>query len=193
MNSNKNTITILNQQLSFEKINSLDNYKDNLYPERLVFEKMVNRCGIFEQILSLNKYNLVDCKYGIVETVDYNFAVPVPINYSNQKYIFKVNHNTLFTYDWHEAVVFSHIFTTVICGNNRIATDYIYKQLVNFNDGSNDLFPTKYVTIANKFRISQQINDDFLNCPSTKQIAENALFAIKQFDGVDDAVNVVNV
>ena len=167
------TITILNQQLSFEK--------------------MVNRCGIFEQILSLNKYNLVDCKYGIVETVDYNFAVPVPINYSNQKYIFKVNQNTLFTYDWHEAVVFSHIFTTVICGNNRIATDYIYKQLVNFNDGSNDLFPTKYATIANKFRISQQINDDFLNCPSTKQIAENALFAIKQFDGVDDIVNVVNV
>ena len=74
------TISILNQQLSFEKINSLYNYKDNVYPEKLVFEKMVNKCGIFEQILSLNKYNIVDCKYGIVECGDYNFAVPVPIN-----------------------------------------------------------------------------------------------------------------
>jgi hypothetical protein len=187
------TISILNQQLSFEKINSLDNYKDNLYPEKLVFEKMVNKCGIFEQILSLNKYNIVDCKYGIVECGDYNFAVPVPINYSNQKYVFQVNPNTLFTYDWHEAVIFSHIFTTVICGNNKIATDFIYKQIIDFKDGSNCVYPSKYVTLAHKFRNSQEINDDFLKCETTKQIAENALFAIKQFDGVDNFVNVVNV
>jgi hypothetical protein len=153
----------------------------------------VSKCGLFEQILGLNKYNLVDCKYGIVECGEYNFAVPVPINYSNQKYVFKVNQNTLFTYDFHDAVVFSHIFVTVILGNNRIANDYIYKQLINFNDGSENIFPSKYVTIANKFRNSQDINNDFSKCESTKQIAENALFAIKQFDGVDDAVNVVNV
>jgi len=187
------TISILNQQLSFEKINSLDNYKCNVYPEKLMFEKMVNKCGIFEGILSLNKYNLIDCKYGIVECGDYNFAVPVPINYSNQKYIFKVNQNTLFTYEFHEAVVFSHIFTTITCGNNRIANDFVYKQLIDFKDGSNEIFPTKYATIANKFRMSQQINEDLLNSPSTKQIAENALFAVKQFDGVEDAVKVVNV
>ena len=68
MNSNKNTITILNQQLSFDKINSLDNYKDNLYPERLVLEKMVNRCGIFEQILSLNKYYVFVRKISFMTT-----------------------------------------------------------------------------------------------------------------------------
>ena len=187
------TISILNQQLSFQKINSLENCGDDLYPERLVFEKMVKKSGIFEQILGLNKYNVVDCKYGIVECGDYNFAVPVPINYSNQKYIFQVNTNTLFTYEFHEAVIFSHIFTTIICGNNRIASDFVYRQLIETNEGSNNLFPTRYATIANKFRNSQQINEDLLNCPSTKQIADNALFAIKNFDGVDNFVNVVNV
>ena len=187
------TISILNQQLSFQKINSLENCGDDLYPERLVFEKMVNKSGIFEQILGLNKYNVVDCKYGIVECGDYNFAVPVPINYSNQKYIFQVNQNTLFTYEFHEAVIFSHIFTTIICGNNRIASDFIYRQLIESNECSNNLFPTRYATIANKFRNSQQINEDLVNCPSTKQIADNALFAIKNFDGVEDFVNVVNV
>ena len=187
------TISILNEQLSFQKINSLENCGDDLYPERLVFEKMVNKSGIFEQILGLNKYNVVDCKYGIVECGDYNFAVPVPINYSNQKYIFQVNTNTLFTYEFHEAVIFSHIFTTIICGNNRIASDFVYRQLIETNEFSNNLFPTRYATIANKFRNSQQINEDLLNCPSTKQIADNALFAIKNFDGVEDFVNVVNI
>ena len=187
------TISILNQQLSFQKINSLENCGDDLYPERLVFEKMVNKSGIFEQILGLNKYNVVDCKYGIVECGDYNFAVPVPINYSNQKYIFQVNKNTLFTYEFHEAVVFSHIFTTIICGNNRIASDFIYRQLIETNECSNNLFTTRYATIANKFRNSQQINEDFLNCPSTKQIGDNAMFAINNFDGVDNFVNVVNI
>ena len=44
------TISILNQQLSFQKLNSLENCGDDLYPERLVFEKMVNKSGIFKQI-----------------------------------------------------------------------------------------------------------------------------------------------
>ena len=187
------TISILNQQLSFEKLNSLDNYKDNLYPEKLVFQKVVGRCGIFEQILSLNKYNIEECQYGIIECGDYAFATPLPINNSNQKYVFLVNRNCIFSYDWHEAVVFSHIFSTVIMGNNKIATDFIYKQIIEFKDGSNTIYPSKYVTLANKFRNSQEINDDLLKCESTKTIAEHALFAIKQFDGVDDVVNVVNV
>jgi len=187
------TISILNQQLSFEKISNLDNYKNDLYPERLVIEKVVKKCGLLEQMFGLNKYTIEGCKYGIVECGDYNFAVPLPINNSNQKYVFQVNENCLFTYEWYEAVIFSHIFTTVILGNNRIATDFIYKQIIDFNDGSNCVYQSRYVMLAHKFRNSQEINNDFNNCPSTKQIAENALFAIKQFDGIDDAVNVVKV
>ena len=86
--------------------------------------------------------------------------------------------------------IISNVVKTIF---SSIILFFIYRQLIETNEGSNNLFPTRYATIANKFRNSQQINEDLVNCPSTKQIADNALFAIKNFDGVDNFVNVVNV
>ncbi len=70
------TISILNQQLSFEKITSLDNYKDNLYPEKLVFEKMVivlnllfQRYGVFLVLIeSLNPFTVLVINFTTPQT-----------------------------------------------------------------------------------------------------------------------------